>query len=477
MRSAPPRRWWASNGRRSPGLPHERVAGLLRPAVCRVSGEHLRRGGLPRGARAARVREPAHRRRRRVGRRARARRGARARRPAARLARPAARRPVHRQGSQRRDALPDDLRLARVRRQRAGRRRRLHRAPAARRRGADRQDEHARDGHAADDREPALRRHAQPARHDAHARRLERRRGGGARGGHRPLAQGSDGGGSIRIPAACCGVVGHKPTRGLVSGAPASYDSWEGFATNGPMARTVADCALMLEVMAGPEPGDTYAPPPHDGAFVAACAEDPGPLRIGVLARSAVGRPRRRGGDDLRAALELLAHMGHQLEEAEAPLAALMEPFHTIVLGQTPRCGRCCRPSASSCSSPRRARRSPTASASASASTCRRSRRRGAARPRCSRRWRRSSSSSARCSPGRRCLSDEFPLDAPRRELGARTTTGTPTPCRSTSPASPPSRSHRHDRGGLPVGLQIAGPPGADARVLALGAALERALA
>ena len=99
-----------------------------------------------------------------------------------------------------------------------------------------------------------------------------------------PLAQGSDGGGSIRIPAACCGVVGHKPTRGLVSGAPATYDAWEGFATNGPMARTVADCALMLEVMAGPEPGDAYYPPPHDGAFVAACAEDPAPLRIGVCA-------------------------------------------------------------------------------------------------------------------------------------------------------------------------------------------------
>jgi amidase len=97
------------------------------------------------------------------------------------------------------------------------------------------------------------------------------------------LAQGSDGGGSIRIPAACCGIVGHKPTRGLVSSAPASYGGWEGFATNGPMARTVAGCALMLEVMAGPEMGDVYAAPSHDGAFAAACAEDPAALAVGVI--------------------------------------------------------------------------------------------------------------------------------------------------------------------------------------------------
>ena len=81
----------------------------------------LGRGGLPRCARAPRGREPAHQRRRGLGRRARAGRGTRARRPAARLARPAARRPVHGQGSDRRHALRDDLRLARVRRQRARR--------------------------------------------------------------------------------------------------------------------------------------------------------------------------------------------------------------------------------------------------------------------------------------------------------------------------------------------------------------------
>ena len=150
------------------------------------------------------------------------------------------------------------------------------------------------------------------------------------------LAQGSDGGGSIRIPAACCGIVGHKPTRGLVSGATASYDSWEGLATNGPLARTVVDCALMLEVMAGPEPGDVYAMAPHDAAFVAACAEDPAALRIGVWRDPPSGIIDDEVATVFAAALGVLRHMGHQLEEAAGvPFDDLMAPFETIVLGQS----------------------------------------------------------------------------------------------------------------------------------------------
>ena len=123
-----------------------------------------------------------------------------------------------------------------------------------------------------------------------------------------------------------------------MSGAPATYDAWAGLATNGPMARTVADCALMLEVMAGPEPGDAYAPPPHDGAFVAACAEDPAPLRIGVWRDPPLGALDDEIALIFDAALAALAHIGHRLDEAaEVPLAALMEPFETIVLGQSRR--------------------------------------------------------------------------------------------------------------------------------------------
>src|ERR1700682_3999901 len=70
-----------------------------------------------------------------------------------------------------------------------------------------------------------------------------------------PIAEGSDGGGSIRIPAACCGLVGLKPARGRVSHAPVMGEGWGGFATNGPITRSVRDAALMLEVMAGPADG------------------------------------------------------------------------------------------------------------------------------------------------------------------------------------------------------------------------------
>lgn len=76
-----------------------------------------------------------------------------------------------------------------------------------------------------------------------------------------PLAEGSDRGGSRRIPAACCGVVGLKPSRGRISFAPAMGEAWAGFATSGPMGHTVKDVALMLDVMHGPAVGDPYWAP------------------------------------------------------------------------------------------------------------------------------------------------------------------------------------------------------------------------
>ncbi len=293
------------------------------------------------------------------------------------------------------------------------------------------------------------------------------------------LAQGSDGGGSIRIPAACCGVVGHKPTRGLVSGAPATYDSWEGFAVNGPMARTVADCALMLEVMAGAEPGDVYAAPAHDGAFAAACAEDPPPLRIGVVRDPPLGVLDDEVGEVFAAALEVLAHLDHTLEEApDVPLAALMEPFETIVLGQCAALRRLVPPERFDQLEPwtreavtdgERIGVGEYVQAVAAA-------RRGTA------------AVFEAMTPFELLVSPvlthaALPLDAVPPETSRRerwraafewhsytvpyNVTGQPAlslPCGTTA-------------AGLPVGLQIAGPPGADALVLALGAALERAFA
>src|SRR5581483_9363859 len=93
-----------------------------------------------------------------------------------------------------------------------------------------------------------------------------------------PLAHGNDGGGSTRIPAACCGLVGLKGSRGRVSVGP---DAGQSFLVNdGVLTRTVAETAALLDVMAGYEPGDaTWAPPPAE-PFAAAAEREPGRLRI-----------------------------------------------------------------------------------------------------------------------------------------------------------------------------------------------------
>ncbi|NLC97868.1 MAG: amidase, partial [Actinomycetales bacterium] len=94
-----------------------------------------------------------------------------------------------------------------------------------------------------------------------------------------PLALGSDGGGSIRIPASCCGVVGFKASRGRISPGPES-PAWTGLATEGALTRTVRDAALMLDVLARPMPGDSRTWPKPPEPFSLALREDPEPLMI-----------------------------------------------------------------------------------------------------------------------------------------------------------------------------------------------------
>ncbi|GAA4726579.1 amidase [Nocardioides endophyticus] len=136
-----------------------------------------------------------------------------------------------------------------------------------------------------------------------------------------PLAQGSDGGGSIRIPASCCGLVGLKPTRGRISGHP-MYGDPVGLATAGPIARTVADAAAMLDVLAGRRVGDpSWAPPPSE-TFLAAAGRDPGRLRIGrfitpVITDTPVDPECARAWDD---ASRLLESLGHEVEDVPVPL-------------------------------------------------------------------------------------------------------------------------------------------------------------
>ncbi len=104
--------------------------------------------------------------------------------------------------------------------------------------------------------------------------------GAGLAAGLFPLAQGTDAGGSIRIPASCCGVVGIKPTRGLVTMDPLGHGAWGGLLHNGPLARTVRDTAIALDVMATPCTRFGQATSPWGTAFADACEAELPPLRI-----------------------------------------------------------------------------------------------------------------------------------------------------------------------------------------------------
>jgi amidase len=148
-----------------------------------------------------------------------------------------------------------------------------------------------------------------------------------------PLAHGSDGGGSIRIPAACCGLVGLKPSRGRISRGPDQGDDF--LVQDGVLTRTVAETAELLDVLAGYETGDaSWAPPPAE-RFAAAAAREPGRLRIGFTSVAAIEAELDPVCEQaMRDAAELLASLGHEVEEAAAPWAEqdLLQVF-TLVFG------------------------------------------------------------------------------------------------------------------------------------------------
>jgi amidase len=147
-----------------------------------------------------------------------------------------------------------------------------------------------------------------------------------------PVAHGNDGGGSIRIPAACCGLVGLKPSRGRISAAPELGDSSLGI--DGMLTRTVADTAAILDVLEGYETGDaTWAPPPGE-PFAQSAAGAPGRLRIAAttlapIAEAVVDPIAAQAVTD---ATELLRSLGHEVVEVEPPwrVEGLQELFGVV---------------------------------------------------------------------------------------------------------------------------------------------------
>lgn len=133
-----------------------------------------------------------------------------------------------------------------------------------------------------------------------------------------PVAHASDGGGSIRIPASECGLVGLKPSRGRVSDAPTAGEGWAGWATNGAVTRTVRDAAAVLDVLAGYELGDRFVAPALPGPLAAEVGVDPGRLRIGFTASAGAFGVDPECVAAVEGAARLLASLGHEVS-ADAP--------------------------------------------------------------------------------------------------------------------------------------------------------------
>jgi len=152
-----------------------------------------------------------------------------------------------------------------------------------------------------------------------------------------PMAGANDGGGSIRIPAACCGLFGLKPSRGRVSSGPASGEFWFGAAVEGVLSRSVRDTATALDALSGAEPGDPFVIAPPEAPFAQLMTRDPGSLRIGFSTSSPIGTPvHPEAVAAVQSAAKLLAGLGHKVEEAAPEIdgKALVVSYLHMYFGQ-----------------------------------------------------------------------------------------------------------------------------------------------
>lgn len=138
-----------------------------------------------------------------------------------------------------------------------------------------------------------------------------------------PAAHATDGGGSIRIPASCCGLFGLKPSRGRIPMGPTRTEGWGGLSAHHAITHTVRDSAAIMDATHGPELGSRYSAPSPDGSFLSQVGRAPGRLKIALMLAPASGSPvDPEAVEAARAAARLCESLGHHVEEAAPRLDA-----------------------------------------------------------------------------------------------------------------------------------------------------------